>query len=86
MPFFCSKKFWFNKLNDKSYTKVGENKNKKLLETGVSGSKVCVKGWVRTKRGSKSVSFVALNDGSTAGPVAIRIFAPLKPNNRVLPR
>lgn len=28
------------------------------------GSKVCVKGWVRTKRGNKNVSFIALNDGS----------------------
>ena len=27
--------------------------------------KVNVKGWVRTKRGSKNVAFVALNDGST---------------------
>ena len=26
---------------------------------------VCVKGWVRTKRGSKNVSFIAINDGST---------------------
>mgnify|MGYP002672406722 FL=1 len=28
------------------------------------GSKVCVKGWVRTKRGNKNVSFISLNDGS----------------------
>jgi len=28
------------------------------------GAKVCVKGWVRTKRGSKNVAFIALNDGS----------------------
>ena len=28
------------------------------------GSRVCVKGWVRTKRGNKNVSFIALNDGS----------------------
>ncbi|MBP3254080.1 MAG: asparagine--tRNA ligase [Bacteroidales bacterium] len=26
---------------------------------------VCVKGWVRTKRGNKNVAFIALNDGST---------------------
>ena len=26
---------------------------------------VNLKGWVRTKRGSKNVSFIALNDGST---------------------
>ena len=29
------------------------------------GSEVTVMGWVRTKRGSKSVNFIALNDGST---------------------
>lgn len=35
------------------------------------GSEVCVKGWVRTKRGSKSVNFIALNDGSTIKNVQI---------------
>ena len=29
------------------------------------GTEVCVKGWVRTRRGNKHVQFVALNDGST---------------------
>ena len=29
------------------------------------GQDVCVKGWVRTRRGNKHVQFVALNDGST---------------------
>ncbi len=29
------------------------------------GSEINVKGWVRTKRGNKNVSFIALNDGST---------------------
>ena len=29
------------------------------------GTDVCVKGWVRTRRGNKHVQFVALNDGST---------------------
>ena len=29
------------------------------------GGEVCAKGWVRTRRGSKSVYFIALNDGST---------------------
>lgn len=28
------------------------------------GQEICVKGWVRTKRGSKNVAFIALNDGS----------------------
>ena len=29
------------------------------------GTRVCVKGWVRTRRGNKHVQFIALNDGST---------------------
>ncbi|MDR1847177.1 MAG: asparagine--tRNA ligase [Bacteroidales bacterium] len=28
-------------------------------------NKMCVKGWVRTKRGNKNVIFIAINDGST---------------------
>jgi asparagine--tRNA ligase len=35
------------------------------------GTEVLVKGWVRTRRGSKSVSFIALNDGSTIKNVQI---------------
>ena len=35
------------------------------------GSLVNVKGWVRTRRGSKSVNFIALNDGSTIRNVQI---------------
>ena len=34
-------------------------------------TKVCVKGWVRTRRGNKHVQFVALNDGSTIKTVQI---------------
>lgn len=32
---------------------------------------VLVKGWVRTKRGNKNISFVALNDGSTVNNIQI---------------
>lgn len=35
------------------------------------GSEVCVKGWVRSHRGSKSVHFIALNDGSTIKTVQV---------------
>lgn len=28
------------------------------------GKEICVKGWVRTKRGNKSIAFIALNDGT----------------------
>ena len=40
---------------------------KYLLKEDVSaliGTEICVKGWVRTKRGNKNVAFLALNDGS----------------------
>jgi asparaginyl-tRNA synthetase len=37
---------------------------KELLASHDFGSEILVKGWVRTKRGNKSIAFVALNDGS----------------------
>ena len=42
-----------------------------LLKSTAYGSTVNVKGWVRTRRGSKQVSFIALNDGSTINNVQI---------------
>ena len=42
-----------------------------LLKSEDYGAVVNVKGWVRTRRGSKSVSFIALNDGSTINNVQI---------------
>ncbi|NOX45546.1 MAG: asparagine--tRNA ligase [Chlorobi bacterium] len=42
-----------------------------LLGSGEFGKTVNVKGWVRTKRGSKNVAFIALNDGSTINNVQI---------------
>ncbi len=39
-------------------------KIKDILQKGEPGNEVVVKGWVRTKRGSKNVNFIALNDGS----------------------
>ncbi|NMB37246.1 MAG: asparagine--tRNA ligase [Bacteroidales bacterium] len=42
----------------------------KLLQQS-PGSKVLVKGWVRTKRGIKNVAFIALNDGSTINNIQI---------------
>ena len=44
---------------------------KDLLKRDDFGNEVNVKGWVRTKRGSKNVSFIALNDGSTIKNVQI---------------
>jgi len=40
-------------------------KIKDILQNGETGKTVIAKGWVRTKRGSKNVNFIALNDGST---------------------
>jgi len=37
---------------------------KELLGTGQTGAEVLVKGWVRTVRAGKGVTFLALNDGS----------------------
>ncbi|NQZ74930.1 MAG: asparagine--tRNA ligase [Ekhidna sp.] len=45
--------------------KLKRTKIKQILSQGKSGEKLCAKGWVRTKRESKNVAFVALNDGST---------------------
>ncbi|WP_080903677.1 asparagine--tRNA ligase [Parabacteroides sp. Marseille-P3160] len=42
-----------------------------VLKNDAYGTKVNVKGWVRTRRGSKQVSFIALNDGSTIHNVQI---------------
>ena len=44
---------------------------KALLQEAEVGKKVNVKGWVRTKRGSKNVAFVALNDGSVIHNIQI---------------
>ncbi len=40
-------------------------KIREILTGGVPGQPVLVKGWVRTKRSSKAVTFIAVNDGST---------------------
>ncbi|WP_075350505.1 asparagine--tRNA ligase [Algoriphagus marinus] len=40
-------------------------KIKNILEQAPIDSEVTLMGWVRTKRGNKNVSFIALNDGST---------------------
>ena len=35
------------------------------------GKEVLAKGWVRTKRGNKNITFIALNDGSTINNIQI---------------
>lgn len=41
-----------------------------LIENAI-GTKINVRGWVRTKRASKNVAFIALNDGSTLHNIQI---------------
>ena len=42
-----------------------------LPQGGSEEASICVKGWVRSKRGSKGIFFIALNDGSTVKSVQI---------------
>ena len=46
-------------------------KIKELLLNGQAGTDVLAKGWVRTRRGNKSVAFIALNDGSTINNIQV---------------
>ena len=51
--------------------KISRTKIADLMKREDFGAMVNVKGWVRTRRGSKQVSFIALNDGSTINNVQI---------------
>ena len=51
--------------------KISRTKVIDVLKSTAYGSIVNVKGWVRTRRGSKVVNFIALNDGSTIKNVQI---------------
>ena len=51
--------------------KISRTKIVDLLKREDFGAMVNVKGWVRTRRGSKQVNFIALNDGSTINNVQI---------------
>lgn len=44
-----------------------------LLKSEKFGEEVNVKGWVRTRRGNKNISFVALNDGSVVHNIQVVI-------------
>jgi asparaginyl-tRNA synthetase len=47
------------------------SKIKALLASGSTGSDVLAMGWVRTKRGNKNITFIALNDGSTINNIQV---------------
>ncbi len=69
---YCnSSKFSFFAYYLKNDNKVKRTEIKKLLQLTQYGKIVNVKGWVRTKRGSKNVAFIALNDGSIINNVQI---------------
>lgn len=51
--------------------KIRRTKIAEVLKSEEFGTKVNVKGWVRTRRGSKQVNFIALNDGSTINNLQI---------------
>ena len=46
-------------------------KVKELLAAAPAGTDVMVKGWVRTKRDSKGIIFLAVNDGSTINNIQV---------------
>jgi len=52
---------------------MGRMKIVDLLKATTFGESVCIKGWVRTRRGSKQVAFVAVNDGSTINNIQVVI-------------
>lgn len=56
--------------------KIRRTKIKQILASGKSGEELCVKGWVRTKRESKNVAFVALSDGSTINNLQLVLDVP----------
>ena len=44
---------------------------KEALMRKASDELINIKGWVKTKRGSKNVAFIALNDGSTINSIQV---------------
>ncbi|BEG99674.1 asparagine--tRNA ligase [Bacteroides sedimenti] len=53
--------------------KISRTRVVDVLKMDCFGKIVNVKGWVRTRRGSKQVNFIALNDGSTINNIQIVI-------------
>jgi len=65
---------WFkitNFANEKIKAKMSRTIIIDALKRTDFGAEVNIKGWVRTRRGNKNVSFVALNDGSTIHNIQI---------------
>lgn len=62
-------RFFLNAITEAMKTR--RTKISELLKSEQTGIDVHVKGWVRTKRGNKHVSFIALNDGSSINSIQI---------------
>ena len=52
-------------------------KIKELLQSKEFGKEFIIKGWVRTLRGNKNVSFIAINDGSIINNVQVVVDIPV---------
>lgn len=52
-------------------------KIKELLQSKDFGKEVVVEGWVRTRRGNKNVSFIAINDGSIIHSMQVVVDIPV---------
>lgn len=65
MTFFITLQLVFQYLNKIKVAQVKRTKVVDLLTQAKPGEEVLVKGWVRTKRESKNVVFININDGST---------------------
>jgi asparaginyl-tRNA synthetase len=57
-----------------------------ILDHGEVGVTYRLKGWVRTRRGSKNVSFVAVTDGSCAKPIQAVVPSDMPGYEAVLPK
>lgn len=56
-------------------------KIKEVLKSTSYNSQVCIKGWVRSKRDSKSVAFIAINDGSIIHNIQVVVDTPNFPED-----
>ena len=73
--------FLYDFLDENSLMK--RTKIKKALALPEVGIDVLVKGWVRTKRGNKNISFIALNDGSTINNIQVVVDAAVFDENLI---
>jgi asparaginyl-tRNA synthetase len=60
-----------------------KDKIKDLLKSKEFGKEVEIKGWVRTKRGSNKIAFVAMNDGSVIHNIQVVVDVPRFDDNLI---